>query len=106
MIGKIVLGESLNGLIGELKLSYRKVSTIIGESLARVRSGLRRGCWAGIFIAEYAIKSRFFALFPFCIHTKTRHSSLWGTKNSYPLGFFFLQYVVVALLLCVKTDRI
>ena len=37
MIGKIVLGESLKFLIGELKLSYRKVSTIIGESLARVR---------------------------------------------------------------------
>ena len=34
MIGKIVLGESLKFLIGELKLSYRKVSTIIGESLA------------------------------------------------------------------------
>lgn len=79
---------------------------IIGESLARVRSELRRGGWDWIFIAEYAIKSRFFALFSFCIHTKTRHSSLWGTKNSYPLGFFLTEYVVVALLLCVKTDRI
>ena len=37
MIGKIVLGESLKFLIGELKLSYRKVSTIIGESLAAMR---------------------------------------------------------------------
>ena len=88
MIGKIVLGESWNFLIGKLKLSYRKVSTIIGESLAAMRSELRRGCWDWIFIAESAIKSRFFALFSFCIHTKTRHSSLWGTKNSYPLGFF------------------
>ncbi len=37
MIVKIVLGESLKSLIGELKLSYRRVSTIIGDSLARVR---------------------------------------------------------------------
>ena len=88
MIGKIVLGESLKRVIGELKLSYRRISTIIGESLAAMRSELRRGGWDWIFIAEYAIKSRFFALFLFCIHTKTHHSSLWGTKNSYPLGFF------------------
>ena len=88
MIVKIILGESLNCLIRELKLSYRRFFPIIGESLARVRSGLRRGGWDWIFIAESAIKSRFFALFSFCIHTKTRHSSLWGTKNSYPLGFF------------------
>ena len=60
MIGKIVLGESLNGLIGELKLSYKKVSTIIGESFVRVRSGLWRGGLFGVFIAEYAMKSRFF----------------------------------------------
>ena len=48
MIVKIVLGESLNCLIGELKLSYRKVSTIIGESLATVRSVLRRGGLDGV----------------------------------------------------------
>ena len=37
MIVKIVLGESLKSLIGKLKLSYRKVSTIISESLAAMR---------------------------------------------------------------------
>ncbi len=42
MIGKIVLGESLNFLIGKLKLSYRRVFPIIGESLAEVRRELRR----------------------------------------------------------------
>ena len=41
-------------------MSYRKVLTIIGESLAEVSSGLRRGGLFGIFIAEYAMKSRFF----------------------------------------------
>ncbi|WP_315204802.1 chromosome partitioning protein ParB [Alloprevotella tannerae] len=41
MIGKIVLGESLKSLIGELKLSYKRISTIIGDSLAAMRSGLR-----------------------------------------------------------------
>ena len=63
MIGKIVLGESSNGLIGELKLSYRRVLTIIGESLAAVRSELRLGGLVGFFIAEYAMKPRFFELF-------------------------------------------
>ena len=48
MIVKIVLGESLKSLIGKLKLSYKKVSTIIGESLAAVRSVLRRGGLGGI----------------------------------------------------------
>ena len=43
MIGKIVLGESWNDLIGELKLSYKKVSTIIGDSLAAVRRRVDRG---------------------------------------------------------------
>ena len=43
MIVKIVLGESLNCLIGELKLSYRRIFRIIGESLAEVRSALQRG---------------------------------------------------------------
>ena len=43
MIVKIVLGESLKSLIGKLKLSYKKVSTIIGESFAEVRSALQRG---------------------------------------------------------------
>ena len=43
MIVKIVLGESLKSLIGKLKLSYKKVSTIIVESLAAVRGALQRG---------------------------------------------------------------
>ena len=43
MIRKIVLGESLNCLIGELKLSYRRIFRIIGESFAEVRSALQRG---------------------------------------------------------------
>ena len=60
MIGKIVLGESLKRVIGELKLSYKRNFPIIGESLAEVRSGLRRGGLFGIFIAEYAMKPRFF----------------------------------------------
>ena len=65
MIGKIVLGESWKFLIGKLKLSYRRIFPIIGESLAAVRSKLRRGGLFGIFIAEYAMKPRFFALFSF-----------------------------------------
>ncbi len=48
MIVKIVLGESLNCLIGELKLSYKKVSTIIVESLAAVRDAVRRGGLGGV----------------------------------------------------------
>ena len=32
MIGKIVLGESLKFLIGKLKLSYKRIFPIIGES--------------------------------------------------------------------------
>ena len=48
MIVKIVLGESLNCLIGELKLSYRRIFRIIGESLAAVRSVLRRGGLDGV----------------------------------------------------------
>ena len=61
---------------------------IIGESLARVRSRVATG-WLGLdFYSRICDKITFFALFSFCIHTKTRHSSLWGTKNSYPLGFF------------------
>ena len=32
MIGKSFLGESLNFLIGKLKLSYRRIFPIIGES--------------------------------------------------------------------------
>ena len=54
---KIVLGESLKFLIGELKLSYRKVSTIIGESLAAMRR------WAVLFVAESSMKPCFFELF-------------------------------------------
>ncbi len=57
MIGKSFLGESLNFLIGKLKLSYKRIFPIIGESLAEVRSGLRRGGLVGIFIAGYAMKS-------------------------------------------------
>ena len=69
MIGKIVLGESLNFLIGKLKLSYKRIFPIIGESLAEVRSGLWRGGLFGVFIAEYAMKPRFFALFfVFCLY--------------------------------------
>ena len=60
MIGKSFLGESLNFLIGKLKLSYRRIFSIIGESLAEVSSGLWRGGLFGVFIAEYAMKSRFF----------------------------------------------
>ena len=59
MIGKSFLGESLNFLIGKLKLSYKRIFPIIGESLAEVRSGLRRGGLVGIFIAGYAMKSLF-----------------------------------------------
>ena len=60
MIVKSFLGESLKSLIGELKLSYKRISTIIGESLAEVRSGLWRGGLFGVFIAEYAMKPPFF----------------------------------------------
>ena len=60
MIGKIVLGESLNCLIGKLKLSYRRIFRIIGESLVEVRSGLWRGGLFGVFTAEYAMKAPFF----------------------------------------------
>ena len=48
MIVKIILGESLNCLIGELKLSYRRIFRIIGESLEEVRSVLRRGGLGGV----------------------------------------------------------
>ena len=48
MIVKIVLGESLKSLIGELKLSYRRIFRIIGESLEEVRSVLRRGGLGGV----------------------------------------------------------
>ncbi|WP_314574323.1 hypothetical protein, partial [Alloprevotella tannerae] len=60
MIGKSFLGESLNFLIGQLKLSYRRIFPIIGESLAVVRRELRRGGLVGIFITGYAMKPRFF----------------------------------------------
>ena len=43
MIGKSFLGESLKFLIGKLKLSYRRVFSIIGDSLARVRRRVNRG---------------------------------------------------------------
>ena len=60
MIEKSFLGESLNFLIGKLKLSYKRIFPIIGESLAEVRSGLRRGGLVGIFIAGYAMKPPLF----------------------------------------------
>ena len=60
MIGQSFFGESLHFLIDKLKLSYRRIFPIIGESLAEVRSGLRRGGLFGIFIAEYAMKPLFF----------------------------------------------
>ena len=44
-----IIGESLKRVIGELKLSYRRVFSIIGESLAAVRRELRRGYLFGIF---------------------------------------------------------
>ena len=60
MIGKSFLGESLNFLIGKLKLSYKRIFPIIGESLAEVSSGLWRGGLFDIFIAEYAMKPPLF----------------------------------------------
>ena len=63
MIVKIVLGESLKCLIGELKLSYRRIFRIIGESLAEVRSVLRWGGLGGVFFHKSAMKPPFFALF-------------------------------------------
>ncbi len=60
MIGKSFLGESLNFLIGKLKLSYKRIFPIIGESLVEVRSGLWRGGLFGVFTAEYAMKAPFF----------------------------------------------
>ena len=71
MIGKIVLGESLNFLIGKLKLSYRRVFSIIGDSLARVRRRVDRGAEMGgsgcirrcCFVAESSMKPCFFEHF-------------------------------------------
>ena len=63
MIVKIVLGESLKSLIRELKLSYRRIFRIIGESLAEVLSALRWGGLGGVFFHKYAMKPPFFALF-------------------------------------------
>ena len=57
---KSFLGESLDFLIGKLKLSYKRIFPIIGESLAEERSGLRRGGLFGVFIAEYAMKPPLF----------------------------------------------
>ena len=76
MIGKSFLGESWKGLIGKLKLSYRRIFPIIGESLAAVRRGLWRGYLFGIFLAKSAMKSRFFCTFfvfvsiHFCVYFK------------------------------------
>ena len=76
MIGKSFLGESLNFLIGELKLSYKKVSTFIGDSLARVRRWVNRGAEMGgsgcirrcCFVAESSMKPCFFLTFPPFLH--------------------------------------
>ena len=84
MIGKSFLGESLNFLIGKLKLSYRRIFPITGESLAAVRRELRRGDLFGIFIAEYAMKPRFFWIILFlcwCIF-----ACFWKTN---PMGLSF-----------------
>ena len=67
MIGKIVLGESWKSLIGELKLSYKRISTIIGDSLARVWRQVDRGAETGgsgcvrrcCFVAESSMKPCF-----------------------------------------------
>ena len=71
MIGKSFLGESLNFLIGKLKLSYRRIFPITGESLARVWRQVDRGAEAGelgcvrrcCFVAESSMKPCFFELF-------------------------------------------
>ena len=76
MIEKIVLGESWKSLIGELKLSYRRVLTIIGESLAAVRRWVNRGAEMGgsgcirrcCFVAESSMKPCFFLTFPPFLH--------------------------------------
>ena len=87
MIGKIVLGESLKRVIGELKLSYRRIFRITGESLAAVRSALRGGGPGGIFIPKYAMKPRFFALLSFLY----RHIFAWFWKtNPKGLSFYYL----------------
>ena len=48
-------------------MSYKRIFPIIGESLAEVSSGLWRGGLFGIFIAEYAMKSRFLNNFIFVL---------------------------------------
>ena len=82
MIGESFLGESLNFLIGKLKLSYKRIFPIIGESLAEVSSGLWRGGLFGVFIAEYAMKSPFFLNnFVFFVDAFSRvfeKPTLWG----------------------------
>ena len=104
MIVKIILGESLKSLIRELKLSYKKVSTIIGESLAAVRSALRGGGSGGIFIPKYAMKPRFFALFSFLY----RHIFAWFWKtNPKGLSFYYLLmqgWRFASTLPCQKTN--
>ena len=72
MIVKIVLGESLNCLIRELKLSYRRIFRIIGESLAAVRGMLRRGGLGGVLSINLRWNRRFSRFFRFCIDTFLR----------------------------------
>ena len=52
--------EPQNFPIRDEKLSYKRIFPIIGDSLAKVCRELRRGGLFGIFIAEYAMKPRFF----------------------------------------------
>ena len=73
MIGKSFLGESLKRVIGELKLSYRRIFPIIGESLAAVRRGLWRGYLFGIFFSKICDEIAVFCtFFRFCVDTFSR----------------------------------
>ena len=56
---KIPIGRNFNSNRGNF-FPYRRIFPIIGESLAAVRSGLWWGGLFDIFIAEYAMKPRFF----------------------------------------------
>ncbi|WP_462347305.1 hypothetical protein, partial [Alloprevotella tannerae] len=85
MIGKSFLGESLNFLIGQLKLSYKRIFPIIGESLAEVSSGLWRGGLFGVFIAEYAIKPPFLNNFIFVL----MHFRVFLKDQPYGVVIFF-----------------
>ena len=85
MIGESFLGESLNFLIGQLKLSYRRIFPIIGESLAEVSSGLWRGGLFGVFIAEYAMKPPLFCIILFLL----MHFRVFLKGQPYGVVIFF-----------------